>query len=829
MKNTFSVAPEDSPLHLASTQHLDLAWLWPRVPVGEALVLAGFERIPSMLQRCPDFRHGRSTAWAFDLLERRNPALFARMAREVASGRLELLGGWWVEADEVMPGTESLLRQGMYGQWYFRSRFGRIATVGCNPDCFGHGHALPQLFNQVGIDSVYYLRCLPPDADGKARSMFRWTGPDDSGVVVLGGNWQNPMLRPEAWERRLEEPVTDSNSFLVCGFRSDRRVNLDPRWFDRIEAYRKRYSRPIVWSRFDEIVGRARQTDLPVVAGELGFTYSGTFTSEGGLKSANRAQESRLRRAETWNLQNMRFGGVDAQPLIDACWRDVLLNQFHDIQAGSGSADMHAEAHALHGEVAARLTEIEANVWTNVLREDGDSVVVMNPDLRDRAGGFELPGRGKPLITAAGRPLPRQVVARPDGQTYTAYIIEDPVPANGGVAFRLSDKDAPQDPQGVTAEVDAESVTLDNGRLRVVIRRRDAACVSMKLEGREWVAEDGAFCRLAGYEDMLEDGGDDEHRWEPWNIRRTGRVFDASVTVDAEGVSSGPCLASLFCVWEMNTGERPTRLLLEYRLWKDADALQLRITGDWQGRGCLLKMENDIAGGLSTVDVDMPGGVTSRPAMPPGRPASTANATTEDGLTPLKQDKDPDQVMVQWVDGRLADGSGGVAFLNDGRHGYDARPEGIGLSLLRGPRIRAQEFTGLGPVACQFDIVPHDGDWRDAGIDSRAEILHHPLLPLPGRRRPPQSLLRLSGDPVTVLACKQASFGPWLVVRLHERHHRKATVRFQFNVPVTDVRTGTALEDCGEAFSPVQGNEYVDTLRPDEIRTWLFGLDSFLG
>lgn len=816
-------------LHLASTQHLDLAWLWPRVTMGEELILAGFERIPSMLQCCPDFRHGRSTAWAFDLLERQKPALFAQMAREVASGRLELLGGWWVEADEVMPGTESLIRQGMYGQWYFRSRFGRIATVGCNPDCFGHGHALPQLFNQVGIDSVYYLRCLPLDTDGKPLAMFRWTGPDASEVVVLGGNWQNPMLRPEAWERRLEEPITGSNNFMVCGFRSDRRVNLDPRWFDRIEAYRQRFSRPIVWSRFDEIVGRARQTPLPVVDGELGFTYSGTFTSEGRLKSANRTLESRLRQIEIWNLQNMHFGGVDAQPLIDACWRDVLLNQFHDIQAGSGSADMHTEAHVLHGEVAARLAEIEGNIWTNVLREDGDSVVVMNPDLRDRAGWIELPGRVEPLTTGAGTPLPRQVVSPAEGQEYTAYLIEDPVPANGGVDFRLSDADVPHEAQTVLAQVEAETVTLDNGCLRAVIRRRDGACVSMMVKGREWVANGGAFCRLVGYEDMLEEGGEDVHRWEPWNIRRTGRVFESSVFVDAKGVSSGSCLASVSFVWEMKTGEHTTRLLLEYRLWKNADALQVRISGDWQARGCLLKMENDIAGGISTVAVDMPGGVTLRPAKLPGQQASNANLTTEDGLIPLKQDKDPDQVMVKWVDGCLADGSGGVAFLNDGRHGYDARPEGIGLSLLRSPRIRAEETTGLGAVACQFEIVPHEGDWRDAGIDQRAEILHHPLLPLPGRRRPPCPLLRLSGDPVSVLACKQASFGPWLVVRLHERHHRKARVCFQFNVPVVDVRICTALEDCGEAFNPVEGNEFEDTLRPDEIRTWLFGLDSFLG
>jgi len=56
--------------------------------------------------------------------------MFAEIRSRVRQGRWALAGGWWIEPDCNLPNGESLVRQGLYGQRYFRSRFGRQCRTG---------------------------------------------------------------------------------------------------------------------------------------------------------------------------------------------------------------------------------------------------------------------------------------------------------------------------------------------------------------------------------------------------------------------------------------------------------------------------------------------------------------------------------------------------------------------------------------------------------------------------------------------------------------------------------------------------------------------------
>ena len=50
--------------------------------------------------------------------------MFEEIRRRVAEGRWEIVGGWWVEPDCNIPHGESFCRQGLYGQRYFKEKFG---------------------------------------------------------------------------------------------------------------------------------------------------------------------------------------------------------------------------------------------------------------------------------------------------------------------------------------------------------------------------------------------------------------------------------------------------------------------------------------------------------------------------------------------------------------------------------------------------------------------------------------------------------------------------------------------------------------------------------
>lgn len=65
-------------------------------------------------------------------------------------GRFQPVGGSWVENDSNMPSGEALVRQFLFGQRYFETRFGKRCDTAWLPDSFGLTGAYPQLIRGAG-------------------------------------------------------------------------------------------------------------------------------------------------------------------------------------------------------------------------------------------------------------------------------------------------------------------------------------------------------------------------------------------------------------------------------------------------------------------------------------------------------------------------------------------------------------------------------------------------------------------------------------------------------------------------------------------------------
>jgi len=107
--------------------------------------------------------------------------MFEEVRARVQEGRWEIVGGWWIQPDANIPGGESLVRQALLGQRFFQREFGCMATVGYNPDTFGHTGTLPQILRKSGITRYIYMRpmlnekTLPGNVFGRiARSYGSW-------------------------------------------------------------------------------------------------------------------------------------------------------------------------------------------------------------------------------------------------------------------------------------------------------------------------------------------------------------------------------------------------------------------------------------------------------------------------------------------------------------------------------------------------------------------------------------------------------------------------------------------------------------------------------
>src|SRR5262245_38291478 len=104
--------------------HIDHTWIW-NWPEGFDEVHASFQSALDRMEEFPEFVFTASSTLHYRWVEENDPALFARIRERVADGRWQLAGGWVVQSDDNLPSGESFVRQGLYGQLYFQSRFGQ--------------------------------------------------------------------------------------------------------------------------------------------------------------------------------------------------------------------------------------------------------------------------------------------------------------------------------------------------------------------------------------------------------------------------------------------------------------------------------------------------------------------------------------------------------------------------------------------------------------------------------------------------------------------------------------------------------------------------------
>ncbi|HOS94955.1 MAG TPA: glycoside hydrolase family 38 C-terminal domain-containing protein, partial [Armatimonadota bacterium] len=188
-----------------------------------------------------------------------------------------------------------------------------------------------------------------------------------------------------------------------------------------------------------------------------------------------------------------------------------------------------------------------------------------------------------------------------------------------------------------------------------------------------------------------------------------------------------------------------------------------------------------------------------------------------------------------WMD--WSDGEKGLALLNRGLPGNAVIDGALVLSLLRSTQIVAYGFgggyepgmtsaTGLERgkrLAFDYSLVPHEGDWRQAGVFHHGQALNQPLIartaaphtgPLPTR----WGWAQVEPRHVVVSALRTAPDGA-AVLRLYEASGRATPgVRVRLPEGTTRVERANLLEEAtGEL--PVADGAVTFDLRPFEIAT----------
>lgn len=147
----FRVIPADPTL---TTSHIDTAWLW-RYTQTQQKIARSWSTQCDLMDRWPNHQFAASSAQQYKWLEELYPKAFDRVKHYIKKDRFHYVGGAWLEHDCMILGGESLVRQYLYGQRYFRSRFGEYCREAFLPDTFGYASQLPQILRLAGLN--YFL------------------------------------------------------------------------------------------------------------------------------------------------------------------------------------------------------------------------------------------------------------------------------------------------------------------------------------------------------------------------------------------------------------------------------------------------------------------------------------------------------------------------------------------------------------------------------------------------------------------------------------------------------------------------------------------------
>jgi alpha-mannosidase len=481
--------------------HLDSAWLWPTRETVRKTART-FSNVLDLMDADPDFVFAASSAQQFAWVQEFYPDLFDRIRQRAAEGRFVPVGGMWVESDVNMPGGEALVRQFLVGQSFFRRELGVLAKEAWLPDSFGFTPSLPQIALGSGTDSFLTQKMSWNDTNRMPHHTFLWEGLDGSRIFThfppndTYGSDLGAADLAKAQRQYAEKGVSNVSMTLFGWYDGGGGPTRDMLAAAR-RAHDLEGSPTVTLGSPASFFAEAKATlERPAVwSGEMYLeTHRGTYTSQARTKRGNRRSEHLLREAELWSATAAVRGSI-AYPYdqLDAIWRTVLLQQFHDILPGSAIGWVHDEAEANYRRIEEELEAI-IDVALRALAGDGETPLQFNAapvpldgtaPLGVAVAGVEA-GASRPTTVADGFRLANdQVAARFDNAGRLVSIVDlrsgrDLVPSDTALAVLQVFRDRPnlfeawdidRSYANTVTELDSpDSVEIDGDALEVVHR-----------------------------------------------------------------------------------------------------------------------------------------------------------------------------------------------------------------------------------------------------------------------------------------------------------------------------------------------------------------------
>lgn len=709
--------------------HLDLEWLWTTAETERKCARTVGNQL-ELIKRYPEYKYLQTQAWIFDALKRNYPELYAELKEAVKNGNVTAEGGMWVQADTLIPSGESLIRQFAFGKRFIAEEFGSESEIFWLPDSFGVSGSLPQIMKGCGIK--YFMNAKIQWAynggDIFPHNAFRWQGIDGSEILtnVVQGYALNPTPSTiiKKWNENAEKEDVPIK-LIPFGFgdggggATEKQLEYLRREQDLEGMPKVKTSTPNEF--FDALSGYDVKKRY---VGELYYPcHRGTYTSQAKTKLLNRRSEFALRDAEAATA----LFGRDFTEKLNALWKTVLFNQFHDIIPGSSISAVYEIAEKEYEEVIAEANKITENSLGSVISPSDEYITVFNSLAWKRDAFIPLPEKDTVLYTREGERIPTEIY----GDTAFALVR---LPSFGTDCFRVA-KEAPN----AAVSVKTDAPVLENDLIRVKFNEKGELISAVDLEsGTEYLSAPSNVFRM--YRDMPTFS-------DAWDIDSFYESLEEplSDTAVIENVTRGSLISSVTFTRKLkNSFLRQTAVLK-----KGARSVEFKTEVEWNETHKLLKTDFHTNIHTDNLLSEIQFGNIKRP--------NHKNRAYDADRFEVFQHK--------WS--ALCESGRYAALLNDCKYGISADGGKMSLTLLKSamdPALNADK----GRHVFTYSFIFADGNISDGRLIKAAYELNCPVTALKGCGER-KSFIGISADNVVVETVKPASDGSGdTVIRLYE-------------------------------------------------------------
>lgn len=742
--------------------HLDLAWLWP-IRETKRKAIRTLTNALEMIDKNDDYIFGLSQPQILEWVKENNPNLYQKVKKAIMNGRIELQGGMWVECDCNITSGESLIRQIIYGQEFYRKEFGKTCNYCWLPDAFGFNGNLPQILEKTGLKTFSTIKMSWNKVNTFPYTTFRWKGINNESEVIAHfppeGNYNSnvmPKTLQTAYKKNKNKNV--ENDFLSQfgvgdggGGAGEAHIELAKRQAAiNVKIGGKEYSPNVKFSSassfFDKIA--AKKNSMPVYQGELYLeTHQGTYTTQAKNKLFNRKIEFLLHNLEFLATKNFLITQKYPSELLEKCWKEILLYQFHDILPGSSIHRVYEETDKSYRIINEKLN----NALSEFISNDKKDLSMINFTSFNRTEWVRWKDKDYRINIAP----------------YSAKKLEETSATDIQFAYG---KDY-----------------IENDKLKVVFNNKgEITSLFDKVNNKELCK--GKLNKLVLYPDY-------PLSFNAWNLNS---AYDKTITKPLYLKSSKTVVDGAKIVRKNVFTHKNTVIEQDIVLMWNEDYLRFDTKVDWQENNTMLRADFKPSVYSDEVRCDIQFGNIMR--------KTTNNNSIEKAQFEICAHK--------YVN--LDDKDYGIALINDCKYGHKVKNGKISINLLRSTHD-PDKTADRGQHLFSYIVYPHKEKFENSRVTQLAYMLNNPLI-ITENNIEFDSFANGNNNNIVIETIKKAQDKNAVIIRAYENAGKENILNLKVNFNYKNVYLCNLLEEISEKLDSLDNIKF----NPFEIKTFYF-------